>query len=67
MNVDSISNSMANLNVNNAVKIEVAKKSVDTQTQLMEKILEDNFENTMKIQQQVANVTGIGGNLNIKI
>ena len=67
MNVDSISTSMTNLNVNNAVKIEVAKKSVDTQTKLMEKILEDNFENTMRIQQQVDNVTGIGGNLNIKI
>jgi hypothetical protein len=57
---------MANINVNNAVQIDVAKKSQDVQSQIIGKLLEDNLGNNLKIQQQTAEITGAGGNLNIK-
>jgi hypothetical protein len=49
-----------------AIQVDVLKKSEDVTKNILGKILQDNFENTMKIQQEAAKITGAGGNLNIK-
>ncbi len=48
------------------IQVDMIKKSQDTQKNLISKILQDSFVNTMQINQEVAKTTGSGGNLNIK-
>jgi hypothetical protein len=48
------------------IQTEMIKKSQDVVKNILGKILEDNFENTQKIQQEAAKATGAGINLNIK-
>ncbi len=47
------------------IQTEMIKKSQDVVKNILGKILENNFENTQKIQQ-AAKATGAGINLNIK-
>ncbi|MEO1923785.1 MAG: YjfB family protein [Nautiliaceae bacterium] len=66
MEINSLNNSFNPTQLQDAVAVEVMKKSRDVVEDVVGKILEDNFENTMKIQQEAAAVTGVGGNLNIQ-
>ncbi|NPA11771.1 MAG: shikimate kinase [Epsilonproteobacteria bacterium] len=52
--------------VKDAVSVEVLKKSEDVVKNQIGKILEDNFEQTMKIQQEAAAATGAGVNINVQ-
>ncbi len=66
MEINSVNNFFNPTQLQDAVAVEVMKKSRDVVKDVVGKILEDNFENTMKIQQEAAAVTGAGGNLNIQ-
>jgi len=48
------------------IQTEVIKKSQDVVKNVIGNILEKTFENTKEIQQEVAKITGSGGNLNIQ-
>jgi hypothetical protein len=48
------------------IQVDVLKKSEDVTKNILGKILQDNFENTKKIEQMAAQATGVGMNLNIK-
>ncbi len=61
-----VNNNMRPNQLMQAIQVDVLKKSEDVTKNILGKILQDNFENTMKIQQEAAKITGAGGNLNIK-
>ncbi|NPA87456.1 shikimate kinase [Caminibacter pacificus] len=61
-----VDNNMSPTSMMVAIQTDVIKKSEDTVKNIVGDILEKNFENTMKIEQQVAAATGTGANLNIK-
>jgi len=61
-----VNNNMSPTSMMVAIQTDVIKKSRDVQKNIIGDLLEKNFENTMKINQQVAAATGVGGNLNIK-
>ncbi|WP_457563101.1 shikimate kinase [Caminibacter pacificus] len=61
-----VDNNMSPTSMMVAIQTDVIKKSEDTVKNIVGDILEKNFENTMKIEQQVAAATGAGANLNIK-
>jgi len=56
----------ANIPINDKISVEVLKKSQEVVTNQISKILEDNFENTLKIQQEAAQALGAGNNINIQ-
>ncbi|GAB6045394.1 hypothetical protein JCM11957_09920 [Caminibacter profundus] len=49
-----------------AIQINTQKKAQDVVKNVIGNLLEKTFENTMKIQEEVAKTTGAGANLNIK-
>jgi hypothetical protein len=61
-----IDNNMAPNQLISQIQVDVLKKSEDTTKNLLGKILEDNFENTKKLEEEAAKITGKGMNLNIK-
>ncbi|WP_457564206.1 shikimate kinase [Caminibacter sp.] len=61
-----VNNSMRPDQLIQAIQVDMIKKSQDVTKNIIGKILQDNFENTMKIQQEAAKATGVGMNLNIK-
>ena len=61
-----VNTSMRPTQLMQTIEVDMIKKSQDVTKNIIGKILQDNFENTLKIQQEAAKITGSGGNLNIK-
>jgi hypothetical protein len=49
-----------------AIQVDVQKKAQDVVKNVVGKLLEDTFKNTMAIEQQAAAATGKGMNLNVQ-
>jgi hypothetical protein len=61
-----VNNTMRPNQLFSLIQIDMIKKSQDTVKNIIGSIIENNFENTKKLQEEVAKITGSGGNLNIK-
>jgi hypothetical protein len=61
-----VNTTMAPTDLQTSISVEVMKKSQEVVKNEVSKILEDTFENTMKIQQEAAMTLGNGINLDIK-
>jgi hypothetical protein len=61
-----VNNNMTPYQLFGAIQTDVIKKSQDVVKDIIGNLLEKNFENSMKLQEEVAKTTGSGGNLNIK-
>jgi len=61
-----VNNSMRPNQLFSLIQVDMIKKSQDTVKNIIGSIIENNFENTKKLQEEVAKITGSGGNLNIK-
>jgi hypothetical protein len=61
-----VNNTMRPNQLFSLIQVDMIKKSQDTVKNIIGSIIENNFENTKKLQEEVAKITGSGGNLNIK-
>jgi hypothetical protein len=61
-----VNNNMRPNQLFSVIQVDMIKKSQDTVKNIIGSIIENNFENTKRLQEEVAKTTGSGGNLNIK-